>query len=152
MYIDSMLQFSAAQAAFASGADVVSTNILDLNPDLAANAANNGDPSVGEETTINVGITTAFSGGTSMQLVLQTDTNTNFSTAMVEIPLTGALPVATLVAGYNINNFLPESGLKRYIRLVYRNVGANVAGAVNAQLVKNPQLSTGMVPAAFTVG
>jgi len=153
MYIDSMEQLSAAQNIFASGADVVSTNVIDLNPDLAANAANNGDPGPGEEFGIEVNITTAVTGGTSLQFVLQTDTNTNFSTAMQEFPLSAALLVAVLTAGSNWYLPLgPMQGLKRYIRLVYRNVGANTTGVANAAVVKNPQLNTSFVPAAFTVG
>lgn len=153
MYIDSMEQFSSAQSIFASSADIVSTNIIDLNPDLSANAANNGDPGPGEEFGIEVNITTAVSGGTSLQFVLQTDTNTNFSTAMQEFPLSAALLNAVLLAGTNwYLPVAPSQGLKRYIRLVYRNVGANTTGVATAAIVKNPQLNTSFVPAAFTVG
>jgi hypothetical protein len=153
MYIDSMEQFSAAQSIFASSADIISTNIIDLNPDLAANAANNGDPGPGEPFGIEVNISTGVTGGTSLAFILQTDTNTNFSTAMQEIPLTAALLPAALVAGTNFYfGIAPEQGLKRYIRLIYRNVGANTTGVATAAIVKDAQLNTSFVPAAFTVG
>lgn len=150
-YIDTNLLFSSAQAAFASGADVNSTNLIDLAPHLAANAAYVPDTGTGEVALVEVVVTTSFSGGTSIQPVLQTDTNTNFATALAEFPLSGAIPVATAAAGYRWSYRLPAKGLKRYLRLAYRNVGANAAGAVTAYIAKDGQNNT-PTPIGFTVG
>jgi len=153
MFIDSQEIFSAAQNCFASGADVNSTNIIDLAPHLAANAAWPGDEGPGEEATIFAQINTAVTGGTSLQPVLQTDTNTNFATALAEFPLCAAVPVATLVAGYVFPKFrIPASGLKRYLRIAWRNVGANAAGTATAQIVKDPQNSPIQAGSGFVVG
>ena len=132
-FIDSSTAFSIAQAAFASGADVNSTNIIDLAPHLPLNAPWISDEGAGKSGFLNVNVTTAFSGGTSMQVVLQTDTNTNFATVKTEPAMSSAIPVASLVAGAKICLPLP-SALKRYLRVAYRNVGANVAGACSANI------------------
>jgi len=150
-YIDANLLFSSAQAAFASGADVVSTNIVDLAPHLAANAAYTPDTGTGEDVLLEVVVTTSFAGGTSIQPVLQTDTNTNFATALAEFPLSGAILTATAIAGYKWSYRIPAKGLKRYLRLAYRNVGVMTAGAVTSYITKDAQLNS---PTAigYTVG
>ena len=154
MILDNAELLSSAQSCFASGADVTSTNTIDTMPQFAANVAGNGDPGPGSPLAINIAIGTAVSGGTSLEFVLQTDTNTNFSTAMVEFPLSGAIPVASLTASSVWNYSLPLQGLKRYLRLVYRNVGANTTGTATAQMVKDAQtnLPSTAIPAPYTVG
>ena len=152
MIIDSQTLFSSAQAIFASSADVVSTNILDLAPHLAANAAWVADEGPGEDATIQALITTAVTGGTSIQPVLQTDTNTNFATALVEFPMCAPVLVASATAGKVLCNFrIPATGLKRYLRIAWRNVGANAAGAGSAFIVKDVQNSPIQTAGGFTV-
>jgi hypothetical protein len=153
MFLDSQEVFSASQNCFASGADVTSTNIIDLAPHLAANAAWASDLGPGEEISILAQINTAVTGGTSLQPVLQTDTNTNFATALAEFPLCAAIPVASLVAGYRFPVMrVPGSGLKRYLRIAWRNVGANTTGAASAFIVKDPQNSPIQIGSGFVVG
>lgn len=151
MFIDSQTMFSSAQAVFASGADVVSTNILDFAPHLALNAAWAADEGPGEDFIIQATINTAITGGTSIQPVLQVDTNTNFATALVEFPLSAAIPVASAVAGKQVNFRVPASGLKRYARIAWRNVGVNAAGTASAYIVKDPQNSPIQTAGGFTV-
>lgn len=151
MIIDSQTIFSWGQNIFASGADVVSTNIYDMAPHLAANAAWVPDLGIGEELTIVASITTAVTGGTSIQPVLQTDTNTNFATALVEFPFCTAIPVASAVAGCTKFMRLPF-GVKRYLRIAWRNVGANTTGVGNAYMVKDAQNAPIVSAGAYTVG
>ena len=150
--IDSQTLFSDGQSIFASGADVVSTNILDLAPHLAANAAYAADTFVGEDIEIEALITTAVTGGTSIQPVLQTDSNTNFSTAMVEFPMCAAIPVASAVAGKKVIFSTPGNGCKRYLRVVWRNVGANTTGVGSAYIPMNDQNNTIQSAGGFVVG
>lgn len=149
--IDASLVFQTATNAYASGADVNSTNIIDLAPHLAANAAWIADESPNHPMFLVTAITTAFSGGTSMQVVLQTDTNTNFATAKTEPVMSYAIPVASLTAGTQIIIPLPP-GLKRYLRVAYRNVGANTAGACTSYITKDAQDSPIQSAGNFTVG
>jgi hypothetical protein len=155
MLIDSQTVYSWQQSAFASGADVVSTNIYDFAPHLAANAAWAPDLGIGEEWWVAAIITTTFTGGTSVQPVLQTDTNTNFATALVEFPFCTAIPVASALVGVMKIMRMP-AGLKRYTRIAWRNVGANAAGAASAFMVKDIQLTLGTnnipMAAGYTVG
>lgn len=151
-YIDSNEVLSDSQNIYASGADVVSTNILDLAPHLAANVDPKYDFGPGEEAVVVATINTAVSGGTSIQPVLQTDTNTGFATAMVEFPLGPAVPVASAVAGYTWRMRIPASGLKRYLRIAWRNVGANTAGVGSASIQKDPQNNNTQSAGCFYVG
>ena len=151
MFLDSQEVFQTATNCFASGADVNSTNIIDLAPHLAANAAWASDEGIGEEAWLRTIITTAVTGGTSLQIVLQTDTNTNFATVKTEPVMSTAVPVASLVAGFTIDMRLP-AGLKRYLRVAYRNVGANAAGACTSFIAKDLQLSPIQIGSGFVVG
>lgn len=151
MMIDSQTIFSWGQNIFASGADVVSTNIYDMAPHLAANAAWAPDLGIGEELVLIASIVTAVTGGTSIQPVLQTDTNTNFATALVEFPFCSAIPVAQALAGLMKPMRLPM-GVKRYLRIAWRNVGANTAGTGNAYMVKDAQFSQIQSAGNFVVG
>lgn len=152
MYIDSQEVFSQGQNIFASGADVNSTNIIDLAPHLAANVDCKYDEFVGAEAIIEALITTAVTGGTSIQPILQTDTNTNFATALVEFPMSGAIPVAQAIAGKKVSFQIPNQGAKRYLRVAWRNVGANTAGVGSAYVVKDAQNSPIQSAGGFTVG
>lgn len=151
MIIDSQTIFSWGQNIFASGADVVSTNIYDMAPHLAANAAWVPDLGIGEELVVIAAITAAVTGGTSIQPVLQSDTNTNFATALVEFPFCSAIPVAQALAGLMKPMRLPM-GIKRYLRIAWRNVGANTAGAGSAYMVKDAQFNQTQSAGNFVVG
>lgn len=150
--LDSMNQFSWQQACFASSADVVSTNLIDLAPQLVANAAATPDEFRGEDFEIEVVLTSAVTGGTSVAFILQTDTNTNFATALQEFPMSAAIPVASLVAGYKLSFSIPNSGCKRYLRVVYRNVGANTTGAADAYVAKDVQNNFPQAGSGYFVG
>ena len=148
--MDSNLVFQSATNCFASGADVNSTNIIDLAPHLAANAAWAADEGPQQPRYLVTNITTAVTGGTSMQVVLQTDSNTNFATVKTEPVMSFAVPVASLTAGAVIILPLPI-GMKRYLRVAYRNVGANAAGACTTFIAETVQDAPIQTIGGFTV-
>lgn len=130
MYLDKQNQFSAAQAITATA---VSTNIIDLGDAK--------DHAPGHKLPLNAKVVTTFASNTSLTVALQTDDNTSFSSATV-VSQTGAVPVATLVAGYDFTIGVPFEGLERYIRLNYTIGGSNAtAGAVTAGIVVNNEKS-----------
>lgn len=131
MIIDSLSQFSDAQAVTATG-DTVSTNIVDTLVD--------SDEGVGEgvHVVFTVPTTVTSAGAATVQFVVQTSAD---NSTWTDIGMTDAVAKAALVAGYVRPLRLPN-GVRRYIRAVYR-VGTAVltAGAFSASIVKDAQLS-----------
>jgi hypothetical protein len=124
-------EFSDAQALTATA---VSTNVIDLNdyPQYAG----------GEDLNVWVTVSTAFTGGTSVQPVLQTDDNTGFSSAAA-IHTPPAVTIANATAGATLMrvNLQHLNGVERYIRINYVVVGTPTAGKVDAALEVTPQYS-----------
>ncbi len=117
---------------YASSATNTSTNILDMQQRRDLGGGLDG----GFEVTANFLITTAFSGGTSVNFQLQGSTDNTTWTTYSE---TGAIAVASLGANVSLNLPVPavnpDGGLiPRYYRTAYVNAGANTAGAVIAWL------------------
>ena len=130
MFLDKENQFSSAQAITATA---VSTNIIDLGDAK--------DHAVGQMLPLNVMVVANFASNTSLTVALQTDDNSGFSSATV-VSQTGAVPVATVVAGYTFTLAVPFEGLERYIRLNYTIGGSNAsAGAITAGFVVNNEQS-----------
>lgn len=108
---------------FASGADVNSTSL-----DLVKATHNIG---AGQPVKVRAAITVAVTGGTSIAAVLQ-DSADDSSFADVYVGPT-VLVAAALAGKVLLDMVLPE-GLRRYIRIAFRNVGANAAGKGDAFL------------------
>ncbi|CAJ0778795.1 MULTISPECIES: Bbp16 family capsid cement protein [Ralstonia] len=118
---------------FASGATTTSTNTIDL---LNARDLGDGGDSMSGNLTVSFLITTAYSGGTSVNFQLQGSTDNTTWTVYSE---TGAIAIASLTAGTRLAlkmpSVNPDAGPPpRYLRTAYVNVGANTAGAVMAYL------------------
>jgi len=128
MILDTQETFSAAQSAFSAGTDVVSTNVYDTG--AAA------DVGAGEPFFIYAKVGTAFSGGTSIAVVLQ-DSADNSSWA--DVQSTKAVAVASATANAEICRMRVPIGLRRYLRLAYRSVGTTTAGTISAYVVKDVQ-------------
>jgi hypothetical protein len=142
MIIDGLLMFDGTYSVanglvgvnqFASGATNPSTNTLDLLAQRDIGDANTGP--AGDMTAI-IMITTAFTGGTSVNFQVQGSTDNSTWTTYSE---TGAVAVAGLTAGSRYSlpmpSVNPDAGpAPRYLRLAYVNVGANTTGAVIAWL------------------
>ncbi len=127
MIIDHTLVFSDQQAVTATAA---STNIWDT---LAVGlpygwvAARTPDRGEGyKEIPLIVQVTEVFATLTSLTVTLEMDDNAGFSSTTV-IASTGAIPVASLTAGYKFKLLgqIPEGATERYYRLLYTVTGAN---------------------------
>lgn len=135
MILDSQLSLSRAQSIAAAAGDVVSTDYYDTG-----SAADEG---IGEEFAIQVQLGNAVTSGgaATVQVVLQTDDNTAFSSAR-EFPLTGALALASLTANRVLYQGRLPIGLERYFRVVYRIATATTTGGtVTTFLTKDLQLA-----------
>lgn len=142
MIFDANLMFDMTYSAangmggvnvFTSGSSQVSTNVIDQLYARDLGQAKSGVAPV----EIFVVVTTAFAGGTSLNIQLQGSTDNITYTTYAE---SGAIPLAALTLGANLFNVMipgvqPESGPPpRYYRLNYVCVGAMTAGAVIAGL------------------
>lgn len=140
MIIDTQEQFSSGQTLIVGTGDTVSTNILDTNPTGIPATPQNHDEGVGEEVFLNVRIGTAVASATgTLELVLQTDDNSSFSSP-TEFPLNAALGAASYPANTFVYRGRLPIGLERYLRVVYRvGTAALTAGTVDAFLTKDTQ-------------
>jgi len=134
MILDKQNLFSDDQALTTSAA---STNLIDMGSDDSSVPTPNL-----KDAELFCMVNVAFVGGTSVKVSLQTDDNTDFSSA-VTLYNTEAVVTASLVAGYKfIMPRLPETGVEQYIRLYYTIVGTYTAGKVTAGFVE--ALQTGV--------
>lgn len=134
---------------FTSGSSQVSTNILDL-----LNQRDIGRGRSGMPLNIVVIITTAFTGGTSLNIQFQGSTDNVTWTTYAE---SGALPVAVLTLGAQLFSVSipavdPTSGARpRYLRLNYVCAGAMTTGAVISMIGADDSLSSIAYTPGFTV-
>lgn len=130
MIFDKENLFSNAQAVTDSQA---STNIIDLgvSRDIGHGRAIEVAGYVG---------TTVLSGGSStVNFLLQTDTQSSFATS-VTLYQTGAIAKATLVAGYKFMGLKLPEGVQRYLRLYYTLATADLTtGTFTAGLLLDRQ-------------
>jgi hypothetical protein len=132
MLLDSQEVFSAAQAVTLQQ-DNASTNILDTG------AAQ--DEGIGQSVYLTVKCsTTATSGGSAtVQPVLQTATDAAFTTP-IDVLIGTATAVASVTAGTELLKAKLPTGLKRYLRVVYRiGTAALTAGKFDAFLTNDVQ-------------
>lgn len=122
MILDEQALFSDKQAVTASAA---STNVIKVN----------GDIGKGEPVEILAQVAEDFATCTSVKVGVQTSDTEAFS-SVTTLAETGAIAVASLVAGYKFPiKFLPN-GIKKYLRLYYTVAGNNAtAGKITAGVV-----------------
>jgi hypothetical protein len=118
---------------FASSATTTSTNTIDLGNQRDIG---DGSDSMGSNLTVVWQITTAFTGGTSVNFQVQGSTDNTTWTTYSE---TGAILVAALTVGSKFALRFPpvnpdQGPAPRYLRTAYVNAGANTTGAVIAWL------------------
>lgn len=131
MIIDKQNLFSEDQALTASA---VSSNVIDLGNDHAYLQPLN------EKGLIEVlaQVTLALTGGTSLQVVLQSDDDVAFGSPTVVLE-SAVVPAADLVAGYQFKlGKLPRIN-EQYLRLSYVIVGPFGAGTIFGALVLDRQ-------------
>ena len=130
---DRQLMMSLDQAVTATAA---STDYIDLGA-----VRNVG---VGEELWVvfTVTTTTTSGGSTTLDLVIQSDDNTSFSSATTAQTIASGVAKATLVAGYQIKvNLQPFTTAERYIRGYYTVNTANfTAGAFRLGIQKDVEI------------
>lgn len=137
MIFDNTLLFSDAQAITG---DAGSTNTVDLGATgtpYGASAALVRDIGKGCKIPLSITVTEAFNNLTSLQISIQTDDNTSFSSAKTVV-LSPAIPLASLVAGYQIEvpDYIPQGTNERYMRLYYDVTGTNPStGKITAGVV-----------------
>lgn len=111
---------------FASGADFASTNVIDT---LSA-AADIGE---GMPVKLQVTLTAAVTGGTSIQAIL-VDCDTEGG-SYLDVLSGKVVLVAAALAGKVLMDIILPKGLQRFVRVAFRNVGANSAGKADANAI-----------------
>lgn len=162
MYVDALLALSGSilgntvtgQNAFSAGTSVLSTNTVDL--------ASGGIPAgqvrdIGEGSDFAFGrfeVTTAAVGGTSIECQIITADDAALTTNVKVLGTTGAIPVASLVAGArfacDINPVIGSKG-QRYIGARYVSVGTTTAGAFYGDIGAEIQDGQKFYPVGYVV-
>ena len=130
---DAKLQYSDGQVI---NTTEDSTDSVDLGAgkDFAFNA-NTQDHGVQGNMWLNIVVTTAFVGGTSVAFELQDSADDSSFAALTapKSPITvAATAVATLVAGFLVLRVPLPPTIRRFTKIVYTVVGSPSAGAVDA--------------------
>lgn len=142
MILNKNLVFSEKQAITATA---ISTNVLQFLPtgtvpyDAAAITRNLGR---GTYIPLLLQVTTTFATLTSLTITLETADNAALSSGAVVLATTGAIPAASLVAGFRIPSptVLPDATLKTYLGVRYTVGGSNAtAGTITAALATEVQ-------------
>lgn len=135
MIIDKTLTFSEDQAVTATA---ISTNVIELVDagtvphESAAIARNLG---AGEPLPLLIQVTEDFATLTSLTITVETSAAAGLTSPTV-LATTGAIPVASLKAGYKPSlRFFPEGTLLDFVGLRYTVAGSNATtGKVSAAL------------------
>lgn len=135
---DSQLIFSDGQVITANATTVVSTNLIDTGAvtDHKGTALNAFGPENGE-TRLIVTAKVTPTAGTGLQVELQDCATVDGTYKSTGIGINDAIPIATLVPGYEILNVPLPRGLRRFLKLLYTTTGDHTAsvGSVNAAIM-----------------
>lgn len=155
MYVDNNLVVSGAitaagavtyQSVLGNGTTVLSTNTIDLGT--------NRDIGEGEDLVLRCEIGTAVSGGTSLEIQVITADDAGLTSNVTVLGTTGAIPVASLIAGSRwVVDPRPMIGSKgkRYLGAQYINVGNNTAGTAFADFGLEVQDGQKFYPSGFAI-
>lgn len=145
MRLDAENTFSSLQAITSTGA-TASSNVIDLG----AGGKRKGGAGGLEPLEVFVAVRTAFTSGGSatMSVTLQSDDDEAFGSPTA-VAVTDAIPVASLVAGYEFERLSLAKVTERYVRLVFTvGTAAMTAGNVNATLIPASSIQRGVGQAA----
>lgn len=140
MILDERTEFCDATSAVLAIGNAIIGDVIDLkSPTTAPNTLVDIESS---DLYLVIQVDTTFVGATSTTTFeLASDSTANLATSKTTHYSTGAIPVATLVAGYTIAVHLPAGNYERYLGLWETVATANVtAGKINAFLTRNPAL------------
>jgi len=140
MILDERTEFCDATSAVLAIGNAIIGDVIDLkSPTTAPNTLVDIESS---DLYLVIQVDTTFVGATSTTTFeLASDSTANLATSKTTHYSTGAIPVATLVAGYTIAVRLPAGNYERYLGLWETVATANVtAGKINAFLTRNPAL------------
>jgi hypothetical protein len=129
MIIDKNLRMSSAQAVTISAA---STDYIDLGKA--------GD-AYGNELYVVARVGTAFANATSMQISIQTDTDSGFATALETLVSSPVILEAALTENTEVFKVRLPKGLKGYVRGYYTVDGTHNAGTIDLFLTPDIQQS-----------
>lgn len=160
MILDNLLTFTGtsngATGGITSGAQTdapttgtqAASNIIDLGVLSGVPSSANGggarDIGVGDDPSLKLSalVTTAITGGTSLQLQLQgaPDNGSGAPGSYTTMWTSSAIAEASLVAGAQLANIdvprpAPGQALPRYLKLNFISVGTHSAGAIECQIV-----------------
>lgn len=138
MILDNQTLLSNAQAITA---DAGSTNQIDLSPRASGIVRDIGP---GKPIPLLVQVVEAFNNLTSIVVSVQTDEDSAFGSPTT-VASTGAIPLASLVAGYQFNlDYIPRDTQERYMRLYYDITGtAPTTGKITAGVVHGGHQTNG---------
>jgi hypothetical protein len=128
MMMDKQLEFSVAQAVTNTAA---STEYVDQG--AAGDALTPGARFVAR-------VGTAFANATSMDIALQTDDNSSFTSAKT-LWSSGAIAEADLTLNKIVADLAIPSGAERYLRAYYTVSGTHNAGTIDAFIVLDSDIN-----------
>jgi hypothetical protein len=135
MILDMNLTLSEAQAVTATA---ISENVIQWpamgTPPLSSSALTR-NLGAGNEIPVLIQVVENFATLTSLTITLETSAAANLTSSTV-LYTTGAIPVASLVAGYRTSmRWLPDATMLEYLGLRYTVAGSNAtAGAITAAI------------------
>ena len=136
---DSQLIFSDAQSIVANATTADSTNVVDLGVvyDHKGTALVSFGPENGNDRLI-VSVEVAPTAGTALYCELHdcATVGGTYKPTGIGIDSANAIPIATLVPGYEILNVPLPRGLMEFLKIVYTTTGNHTgsAGTVNARI------------------
>lgn len=136
MILDERTEFCDAESCILNIGNEIRGDVIDLGAAPTLRDIGNGQPVY-----LVLQVSTTFVGASSTsQFKLLSDSTANLATSATVHIDTGAIPVATLVAGYTLVLPLPvQETYERYLGLWHWAATANVtAGAINAFLTLDP--------------
>ena len=137
---DDQLIFSDAQVITANATTVDSTNVIDTGSllDHVGSALLSNGPENGSVRLVVVCEVTP-TAGTALYFELQdcATEDGSYTPTGIGIDSANAIPIATLVPGYELINVPLPRGLMRYLKIVYTTTGNHTgsAGAFSAMLI-----------------
>lgn len=125
MYLDAELEICTADDVYSTGSTVYAENDLDYT------AVKNGSH---EELWLTVRVSTAFSGGTSAEFKILTDSALPIDGSSTVLATSGAIAIASLTADTYAWRVKVPVGVLRYLSLGVTCVGTVTAGAIDCFL------------------